>query len=88
MNLPLPRLAAGASANHYAHLTNSSGSCYTGGSVTCDTTSSYCTYVLGGTYYAPGYTSSYSGCCHCAASCPSVSSDCSYYDAPISVGSW
>ena len=51
------------------------------------------TYYLGGTYYPPGYVSSGtygSGCCHCAASCPSaggVDDTCSYFDAPISAGS-
>ena len=35
-------------------------------------------------WYAPGYVSGYSGCCHCQASCGNVTADCadSYYDGP------
>merc|ERR1719387_648663 len=56
----------------------SAGSCYnpqTHG-VTCNVPESSCT----GYYYAPGYVSSMSQCCHCKASCAVLSSSCSYYD--------
>jgi hypothetical protein len=58
----------------------SAGSCYnpqTHG-VTCNVPESSCT----GYYYAPGYVSSMSQCCHCKASCALLNSSCSYYDDP------
>merc|ERR1719355_266646 len=59
----------------------SKGSCYNANgdhSVQCNMAEADC----GGSYYAPGFVSSRSGCCHCKASCPMVSTDCKYYDAP------
>merc|ERR1719355_391142 len=59
----------------------SKGSCYNANgdhSVQCNMAEADC----GGSYYAPGFVSSRSGCCHCKASCPMVSADCKYYDAP------
>ena len=67
------------------------GSCYdsTTHVVTCDTDNTTC--VTSGNYwYAPGYMSSYSGCCHCDSGCDhsaETSTDCSYYDTPSSDGS-
>ena len=47
--------------------------------VTCNVTESACDG--GNMWYAPGYVSPRSGCCHCQASCENVSDSCSYYDA-------
>merc|ERR1719247_4109041 len=47
--------------------------------VTCNVEEVACS----GYYYAPGYVSSSSGCCHCMASCDfdaETAHDCSYYD--------
>merc|ERR1712118_290838 len=58
----------------------SKGSCYNAKgdhSVECNVAEADC----GGSYYASGFVSSRSGCCHCKASCPMVSADCKY-DAP------
>ena len=46
------------------------GSCYdsTTHVVTCDTDNSTCV-TAGNYWYAPGYMSSYSGCCHCDSGC-------------------
>ena len=67
------------------------GSCYdsTTHVVTCDTDNSTCV-TAGNYWYAPGYMSSYSGCCHCDSGCDhsaETSTDCSYYDTPSSDGS-
>merc|ERR1719355_9686 len=59
----------------------SKGSCYNAKgdhSVECNVAEADC----GGSYYASGFVSSRSGCCHCKASCPMVSDKCKYYDAP------
>merc|ERR1711977_694086 len=59
----------------------SKGSCYNAKgdhSVECNVAEADC----GGSYYAAGFVSSRSGCCHCKASCPMVSDKCKYYDAP------
>merc|ERR1711904_418487 len=59
----------------------SKGSCYNAKgdhSVECNVAEADC----GGSYYASGFVSSRSGCCHCKASCPMVSDACTYYDAP------
>merc|ERR1711985_136077 len=59
----------------------SKGSCYNAKgdhSVQCNVAEADC----GGSYYAAGFVSSRSGCCHCKASCPMVSDKCNYYDAP------
>merc|ERR1711985_209018 len=59
----------------------SKGSCYNAKgdhSVECNVAEADC----GGSYYAAGFVSSRSGCCHCKASCPMVSDKCTYYDAP------
>ena len=57
------------------------GSCYDSSThvVTCNVEDDDCS----GYWYAPGYASSYSGCCHCQASCGNVTADCAdnYYDA-------
>merc|ERR1712078_734430 len=61
--------------------TTSKGSCYNAKgdhSVECNVAEADC----GGSYYASGFVSSRSGCCHCKASCPMVSDACTYYDAP------
>merc|ERR1711985_10080 len=61
--------------------TTSKGSCYNAKgdhSVECNVAEADC----GGSYYAAGFVSSRSGCCHCKASCPMVSDACTYYDAP------
>merc|ERR1711904_23304 len=61
--------------------TTSKGSCYNAKgdhSVECNVAEADC----GGSYYATGFVSSRSGCCHCKASCPMVSDACTYYDAP------
>ena len=47
--------------------------------MTCNVTESACDG--GNMWYAPGYVSPRSGCCHCQASCENVSDSCSYYDA-------
>ena len=58
------------------------GSCYDSSThvVTCNVEDDDCS----GSWYAPGYVSGYSGCCHCQASCGNVTADCadSYYDDP------
>jgi hypothetical protein len=59
----------------------SKGSCYNANgdhSVACNVAEADC----GGSYYKAGFVSSRSGCCHCEASCPMVSAECKYYDAP------
>merc|ERR1711937_1086562 len=59
----------------------SKGSCYNAKgdhSVECNMAEADCT----GSWYKPGFISSRSGCCHCEGSCPSVSAECTYYDAP------
>merc|ERR1712193_138736 len=61
--------------------TTSKGSCYNAKgdhSVECNVAEADC----GGSYYAAGFVSSRSGCCHCKASCPMVSDKCTYYDPP------
>jgi len=61
--------------------TMSKGSCYNARgdhAVDCDTPEDKCTSDY---WYKPGYVSPRSGCCHCKASCPMVSEECSYYDA-------
>jgi hypothetical protein len=59
----------------------SKGSCYNAAgdhSVECNVAEAECA----GSYYAAGFVSSRSGCCHCKASCPMVSAECKYYDEP------
>jgi len=63
----------------------SRGSCYLGSAgnhlVVCDQSESMCTGE-GQYYYAPGYVSGTSGCCHCKASCEDLQLDVcdSFYD--------
>ena len=59
----------------------SMGSCYNSTShvVSCNVAESACN-ASGIFWYAPGYASARSGCCHCRASCVNTSSDCNYYD--------
>jgi hypothetical protein len=58
------------------------GSCYNANgdhSVECNVLEQDC----GGSFYKSGFMSSYSGCCHCYASCDltaQTGTDCSYYD--------
>jgi len=63
----------------------SAGSCYsmTSHKVTCNAAKTSCA-SSSDRYYAPGFMSSSSGCCHCKASCPSLSSKCTYYDKKAS----
>ncbi|CAH0379283.1 unnamed protein product [Pelagomonas calceolata] len=73
----------------YYDESQSDGSCYDGTThvVTCDVGHADCE-ALGHAWYAPGYMSGYSGCCHCEESCnhdletPADGVDCStrYYD--------
>ena len=70
--------------DQYYDESQSDGSCYdpTTHQVTCDVGHAACD----GDYrywYAPGYISAWSGCCHCDASCDHAlesGADCSYYD--------
>jgi hypothetical protein len=68
-------------ANMLSPLGESAGSCYdmTTHVVTCNVPASGCSSY----WYPPGYVSSNSGCCHCQASCVSVSDTCDYYDTPL-----
>ena len=65
----------------------SAGSCYHGHTaspmITCDVTESACN--SSGSWYAPGFVSGSSGCCHCAALCANTSNSCSYYDTPATL---
>ena len=73
----------------YYDESQSDGSCYDGTThvVMCDVGHADCD-ALGHAWYAPGYTSGYSGCCHCEESCnhdletPADGVDCAnnYYD--------
>jgi hypothetical protein len=83
--------SSGHSDNGYGHgygfggpTAHSKGSCYDSSThaITCNVAEADC----GGYWYAPGYVSSRNGCCHCKASCESVSDTCSYND-PVSTGS-
>ena len=60
----------------------SQGSCYdmTTHSVNCDVAETSCSSP--NTWYAPGYVSPRSGCCHCRASCAETAENCTYYDDP------
>lgn len=67
------------SCNYYD---TSSGSCYnmTTHEVSCDVAQASC--ASPNVWYAPGFVSSRSGCCHCQQSCENVSDTCNYYDVP------
>ena len=67
--------------------TTSAGSCYdmTTHQVSCNVAETSCASPK--FWYAPGYVSQNSGCCHCKASCMNLSDSCTYYDAPTSAGS-
>ena len=58
----------------------SQGSCYdvTSHAVSCDVPETAC--ASPSSWYAPGYVSPRSGCCHCMASCQATSENCTYYD--------
>eukprot|EP00966_Prymnesium_polylepis_P323622 7379787-Prymnesium_polylepis.2 len=60
---------------------SSAGSCYFWSShaITCNVTQQSCLGSLG-VWYAPGYISARSACCHCEASCANVSASCTYHD--------
>ena len=77
--------AANCKASYYDQ-SQSDGSCYdsTSHQVTCDVGHADCD-ALGHAWYAPGYISGRSGCCHCSDSCNhalETGTDCSagYYD--------
>merc|ERR1719443_346653 len=51
--------------------------------VTCDVPQADCS----GSWFAPGYVSSRSGCCHCSAGCASVNTTTCTYNDQVSEGS-
>ena len=59
----------------------SQGSCYdmTSHEISCDVPETSCSSP--NMWYAPGYVSSRSGCCHCRASCKEPADNCTYSDA-------
>ena len=59
----------------------SQGSCYdmTSHEISCDVPETSCSSP--NMWYAPGYVSPRSGCCHCRASCKEPADNCTYYDA-------
>ncbi|OLQ13994.1 hypothetical protein AK812_SmicGene1942 [Symbiodinium microadriaticum] len=59
----------------------SQGSCYdmTSHEISCDVPETSCSSP--NMWYAPGYVSPRSGCCHCRASCKEPADNCSYSDA-------
>ena len=67
------------SCNYYD---TSEGSCYnmTTHEVSCDVAQASCGSP--NVWYAPGFVSSSSGCCHCQQSCENVSDSCNYHDVP------
>ena len=48
--------------------------------VSCDVAQASCGSP--NVWYAPGFVSSSSGCCHCQQSCENVSDSCNYHDVP------
>jgi len=61
----------------------SQGSCYdmTSHVISCDVPETSCSSP--NMWYAPGYVSPRSGCCHCRASCKEPTDNCTYNDAEV-----